>query len=102
LPIFFLHVKAKVGKLRLWLLQQDVPPPVDPKYAVIQDDGSFEIKGDGSGIEAGKYTVCVVWQDAFPSGKDKLDGKFDEKNSKILRKVPEDGDITIDVSRPQG
>jgi hypothetical protein len=75
---------------------------VDPRYAVNQDDDSFEIKGDGSGIEAGKYKGCVVWQDEFPAGKDKLDGKFDEKNSKIFRKVPQDGDITIDVSRPEG
>ena len=57
---------------------------------------------DGNGIEAGKYKVCIVWQDEFPQGKDKLDGKFDEKSSKIFRKVPEDGDITIDVSRPEG
>ncbi len=96
-------VKPMVGKLRLWLVQQDVPPPVDPKFAIVQDDGNFVVNGgDGSGIPAGKYKVCVVWQDDFPKGPDKLEGKFDEKSSKIYRKVPDDGDITLDVSRPEG
>lgn len=94
-------VKPMVGKLRLWLLPQDTTP-ADPKEAVIEPDGNFEVKGLGTGIPAGKYKVCVTWQDDFPMGPDKLGKKFDAEHSKIYRTVPDDGDIVIDVARPQG
>jgi hypothetical protein len=98
-----IEVKPMVGKLRLWFVQQDVPPPVDPKFAKVRADGSFEVLGsDGTGIAAGKYKVCVLWQDDFPMGPDRLDKVFDQENSRIYRNVPEDGEINIDVGRPGG
>jgi hypothetical protein len=97
-----LEVKPMVGKLQVFLMQQEVAGPVDKHQAVIKPDGSFEVKGAGAGIPAGKYKVCVIWQDDFPTGPDKLDGKFNEQNSPIVRKVPDDGDIVIDVSKPGG
>jgi hypothetical protein len=97
-------VKPMVGRLRLFFAQQDVPPPVDPKPAAVKPDGTFEVRGggDGTGIVAGKYKICVTWQDDYPTGEDKLNQQFDQNNSKIYRKVPDDGDINIDVSRLEG
>jgi hypothetical protein len=44
----------------------------------------------------------VIWQDDFPLGPDKLDNRFDQDNSKIYRQVPDDNEVEIDVSRPEG
>src|SRR5438874_167804 len=52
--------KKDKGGLQLWLLQQDVPQPVDRKNASVKPDGTFEIRGnDNTGIVAGRYKVCV-------------------------------------------
>ncbi|MBI2806809.1 MAG: hypothetical protein HYX68_17660 [Planctomycetes bacterium] len=95
-------VKPMVGKLKVWFILQDVPPPVDPKYANVKDDGSFDVTDSGNGIVAGKYKICIQWYDNFPQGPDKLKERFSEKNSKIFRKIPDDGVLNIDVSRPEG
>jgi hypothetical protein len=99
-----IEVKPMVGRLRVLFLQEEVPPPVDPKHASVKRDGTFEVRGgaDNAGIVAGKYKICVIWQDDFPRGPDKLDNQFDKENSRIYRRVPEDGEIVIDVGRPEG
>ncbi len=100
-----MKVKEQVGRLRVFFLRQDDQGPADPREATVNfADGAFEVKGpDGRGIPAGKYKICVEWKDDFsPFGKDKLAGKFNEANSKILRDIPGSGDIVIDVSKPEG
>src|SRR5947209_12227694 len=99
-----MEVRPMVGRLRVLFIQQDVPPPVDPKHAAVKPDGSFEVRGGGdrTGIPAGKYKICVIWQDDYPLGPDKLNDQFDQANSRIYRQVPDDGDILIDVIRPEG
>lgn len=98
-----MKVKEQVGRLRLWLV------PLDSKGADITDavvnaaEGTFEVKGpDGRGIPPGKYKFCLEWKDDFPFGKDKLEGKFNEANSKIIRDLPGTGDILLDVGKPEG
>jgi hypothetical protein len=99
-----MEVRPMVGGLRVMFLRQDVAGPVDPKFAAVRSDGSFEMRGgsDGTGIAAGRYKICVTWQDDYPGGPDKLDNQFDKDNSRIYRNIPDDGDIIIDVSRPEG
>jgi hypothetical protein len=91
----------KVGRVRVWLVKADAPPPLTEYDAVVQPDGNFTITGPGA-PEAGKYKVCVTWQDDYPLGPDKLKGKFNQQNSKIVRDIPSKEPINIDVSRPEG
>jgi hypothetical protein len=91
----------KVGRLRVWLAKADAPPPVEEHDAVVEPDGSFSIKGP-LGVPAGKYKVCVTWQDDYPTGADKLGGKFNQQNTKVVREIPSKEPINIDVSRPEG
>jgi len=99
-----MEVKRMVGRLTVLFIQQDLPPPVDPKPAVVKPDGSFEVRGGGdrTGIEPGKYKICITWQDDFPTGPDKLQNKFNTDNSKIFRTVPDDGFLNIEVSQMEG
>lgn len=96
-----MQVKPQVGKLRMWFVQQDAQGPVDLKYAIVEPDGRFRVPPE-NGLVAGKYKVCVVWQDEFPMGPDKLKGAFDEANSKLFVQVPTEKDLEIDVGRPKG
>ncbi len=90
----------KIGGVQVWLVKEGTNPP-EQKQATVQDDGTFVFEGDNKPA-AGKYKVCVKWQENYPIGPDKLGGKFDEKNSKVYRSIPEDKEINIDVSRPAG
>ncbi|MFO0966009.1 MAG: hypothetical protein U0793_10555 [Gemmataceae bacterium] len=75
--------------------------PVDPKYAVVKDDGSFVLDGtDGAGVAPGKYKIVVHQYDPRPV--DKLKDMFSEKNTKIVRDIAEGAAIDIDVSKPEG
>lgn len=99
-----MKVKPMVGKLHVWLINQDPSQSRNPIDAIVTEaDGSFEVKGpDKRGIPAGKYKFCLEWKDDFPFGKDKLEGKFNEANSKIIRDLPGSGDLSLDVSKPGG
>ena len=64
--------------------------------------GSFSVAGKlGEGIPPGKYRIAVRQWDPWPD-TDKLERKFDEQNTKIVREVTGEGDINIDVSKPEG
>ncbi len=97
-----MKIQPMVGRLMVKFIEQDVPGPVDTKYAKVEEDGSFEVRGEGSGIVAGKYKICVEWYEAFGKTPDKLGGKFDEKSSNLFKKIPDDGFLQIDVSKPGG
>lgn len=90
----------KLGTVKLWVVKQDGADPLGKREAAVKDDGTFVFEGLTKPL-AGKHKVCVEWKDDF-SGPDKLGKKFDEKNSKIVRTFPEDKEITIDVSKPEG
>ena len=74
----------------------------DPASArVSTSDGSFELAGHGGqGIPPGKYRVAVRQWDPYP--EDKLQGKFDETNSPILRTIEGDAMLTIELDQPAG
>ncbi len=78
---------------------------VDPNqtYTTKADDsGAFELKGRfGNGIPPGKYRIAVRQWDPYPD-KDRLDGKFSEQQTPIVREVADKLTIEIDLSKPEG
>jgi hypothetical protein len=74
-----------------------------PHGAIVKPDGTFSVPGaTGRGLPLGKYRVEVKWQDPFPMGKDKLEGKFGQENSPVVVGVPSPKDIDINVAlRPE-
>lgn len=94
------------GRLRVYLKSAEDAANTEVWEARVNyADGSFVIAGsDGRGVPKGKYKVCVEWKDKFPLGKDLLNKKFSEENTKIIRDVPlpEGTELIIDVSKAQG
>ncbi|MBI1831607.1 MAG: hypothetical protein HYR84_09180 [Planctomycetes bacterium] len=94
------------GRLRVWLKPADGEKISDVWEAKVNyADGTFILAGgDGRGVPQGKYKVCVEWKDDFPMGKDLLNKQFSETNTKIIREIPppNDGELIIDVSKPEG
>jgi hypothetical protein len=92
----------KVGRVQLWLIKEGMPPPATRHSAQVNDDGTFYFD-EGDRPEPGKYQVCVKWQDDYPTGPDKLGGRFDEGKSKIVRTISAtEPELVIDVSHPEG
>lgn len=74
----------------------------DPEEAVVDAEGNFRVPGRrGDGIPPGKYRIAVRQWDPYPQ-VDRLKGRFDEKNSPIIREITGEEDIVIDVSKPKG
>jgi len=74
-----------------------------PHGAIVKPDGTFALSGPkGNGIPPGKYRVEITWQDQFPMGDDKLEGKFGKENSPVVLEVPSPEEIDIDVARVTG
>lgn len=62
-----------------------------------EPDGSFEIE-----VPPGKYRIGVRYFDGQSQG-DALQGKFDERNSPIIREITsETTDLKIELADPQG
>jgi len=77
--------------------------PLDPQATIVKSDGTFTVAGPaGKGIPPGKYRVEVKWQDPFPMGKDKLEGKFGKDNSPVVVDVPSPVEIDINVASIAG
>ena len=70
-----------------------------PETAVADRDGYFDI--GARGLAPGKYRIAVRQWDPYPD-VDKLGGKFDAKNSPIVREITGEEDILIDLSKPEG
>ncbi|MFO0864371.1 MAG: hypothetical protein U0744_06885 [Gemmataceae bacterium] len=90
----------KIGSVKVWVVKQEGADPLGKREATVKDDGTFAFEGLTKPL-GGKHKICVEWKDDF-SGPDKLNKKFDEKNSKIIRNFPEDKEINIDLSKPEG
>ncbi len=75
----------------------------DPQPGLLAPDRkSYTVPGrSGNGLPVGKYRIVVRQWDPFPDF-DRLEGRFDEQNSPIIREITEDTEINIDVSRPEG
>ncbi len=94
-----LKVRAMVGRVQVTFYPVTEPgaPRSDPQEAAVQPNGDFIVHGtDSKGIAAGKYKIAVRQWEEFPN-KDVLQGKFDEKNTKIIKDVTGAEAIVIDV-----
>jgi hypothetical protein len=70
-----------------------------PYGAIVKSDGTFSVPGpSGRGIPPGKYRVEIRWQDPFPMGNDKLEGKFGKQNSPVVVDIPSGDDLDINVA----
>jgi len=88
-------------ELHFYRINADGSVSTDPADAAVEESGSFTVRGrDGNGLPPGKYKITVRQLDPAPDN-DKLQGRFDLKNSRIVREVG-DQEIIIDVSRPEG
>jgi hypothetical protein len=88
--------------VRFHCLDQD-KRDLSPQGAIVKADGTFSVPGaTGSGIPPGKYRVEIKWQDPFPMGKDKLEGKFGKENSPVVVDIPSREDIDINVASVMG
>lgn len=99
-----LKVKPMVGRVQVTFYPVTEPgkPAGDPQEAAIQPTGDFTVPGtDRKGIAPGKYKIAVRQWEEFPN-KDVLDGKFDDKNTKIIREITGKEPVVIDVSRDEG
>ncbi len=87
---------------RVMVLFHDLDPgasSLGPYGAIVKPDGSFSVPGpSGKGIPPGKYRVEITWQDPFPMGADKLEGKFGQQNSPVEVTIPSDDGIDINVA----
>lgn len=72
-----------------------------PETATVDADGYFNVTGRGGGLPPGKYKIAVRQWDPYPQ-VDKLQGRFDAQNSPIVREITGDGDLLIDLSKPEG
>jgi hypothetical protein len=71
--------------------------------AAVEPDGTFTVHGkDGFGIAPGQYRICVTWRRHYPQGIDLLRGRFDLTHSRIIRDVQDEGEVVIDVAKPEG
>jgi hypothetical protein len=59
------------------------------EVALAAENGSFELRGAGSGIPPGKYKLAVLQHDKGP-GSDILKGAFSPAKTPITVEVPED------------
>ena len=59
--------------------------------------GAGESAGPNIAVEG--QSIAVVWQDDFPTGPDRLKGKYDEKNTPLVREVKAGATIDIDVAK---
>jgi hypothetical protein len=89
-------------EVHFYRIADDGSVSTDPADAAVDELGNFTVRGrDGRGLPPGKYRITVRQLDPAPDN-DKLGGRFNLKNSKIVRDVSPDQEIEIDVSRPEG
>jgi hypothetical protein len=88
-------------EVHFYHIREDGSIDPDPADAGVEESGEFSVRGrDGRGIPAGKYRITVRQLDPAPDN-DKLGGRFNLQNSRIVREVAGE-EILIDVSRPEG
>lgn len=96
-----LKVRPMVGRVQVtfYPITEAGQPPGDPQEAAVLPTGDFTVPGtENKGILPGKYKIAIRQWEEFPN-KDVLQGKFDDKNSKITRDITGDQEIILDVSK---
>jgi hypothetical protein len=81
-----------------WPVYEDGQELVAAAMAQADEQGNFQLVDP---LPAGKYLITVRQWDPYPN-VDKLQGKFDERNSKIVRQIDSDLELIIDVAQPRG
>ncbi len=69
--------------------------------AEVGEDGSFTVATDeGQRIPAGKYRVVVEQWEPYPD-VDRLQGKFNQQNSRVTREIVESTqELEVDLDKP--
>jgi hypothetical protein len=89
-------------ELHFYRVRDDGSIDTEPADAAVEESGEFSVRGrDGGGLPPGRYKIAVRQLDPAPDN-DKLGGRFNRQNSKIVREVTGEEEIVIDVSRPEG
>ena len=102
LPVAGREMGLGMVRVEFYRIGEDGQQTSDPETAGVDKDGYFRVRGpDGNGIPPGKYRIAVRQWDPFPD-TDRLEGKFDENNSPIVREIATRAEIIIDVSKPEG
>src|SRR5688500_1036849 len=71
-------------ELHFYRMNDDGTVESSPEDAAVDEAGSFTVRGrDGNGLPPGKYKITVRQLDPAPDN-DKLKGRFDRKNSRIV------------------
>jgi hypothetical protein len=86
-------------ELHFYRMHDDGAVDTSPNDAAVDESGNFSVRGrDGGGLPPGKYKITVRQLDPAPNN-DKLKGRFDLKNSRIVRELTGEGEeeITIDA-----
>lgn len=98
-----LHVDGRdvgIGRVTVgfYRIYDDGERLVEATSADAAADGSFDLI---DGIEPGKYLISVHQWNPYPN-VDQLKGKFDQRNSKIIRVLEgEEQELIIDLSKPE-
>jgi hypothetical protein len=88
--------------VQFYRIGDDGQQSADPEEAEVDAEGNFRVPGrTGRGILPGKYRIAVRQWDPYPR-VDRLQGRFDEKISPIIREITGEEEIIIDVSQPDG
>lgn len=72
--------------LQLFLYPADkAEKTVEAYMAAVSPDGSFTVKDrEGGGIPPGKYKVVATWKSPYPTGPDKLNGRYTLDKSTLI------------------
>lgn len=96
-----LHVEGRhlgLGAVTIGFCPMEDGPLVEATSAQADPEGYFEVI---DGLEPGKYLVTVRQWDPYPQ-IDRLQGRLDQRNSKIIREFSGDeAELIIDVSNPK-
>lgn len=101
-PLVVAGADIGVGMVQVlfYLQQPDGTQASEWESAKVDAAGKFSLLGkDGRGIKPGKYRIAVRQWDPYPQ-TDKLGGKFDEKNSPIIREINGDTTLELDIAKP--
>jgi hypothetical protein len=90
---------AKAARVELRFMRlDDSGEVISSATAFAEVDGSFEAP---KGLPKGKYRIAVYHYDGTSDG-DALEGKFDDRQTPIIREITGEGELNIDLSNPEG
>jgi hypothetical protein len=90
-----------VGLVEVKFYPQDANGKIGETHyqAGVDAQGNFRVPGPSNrGLPPGKYRIIVRQWDPYPQ-TDKLNGKFDETNSKIVREITTATTLDLDLAQ---